>query len=160
MVAIVVAGLALVGAAAGVYFLVLNKPAELTGPEAAVVKFFEAVGRGDTEGLAALFTPDSRPGEPELRLISLMFGNNKITMGDVETRVVSESGTDAQVEVTDITMAVAGRKVRMSDLGTEKTFDFKLKKVNGEWLIEAGGRVPFIPSPDQMPLPTTPSTGI
>ena len=160
VIAIVVVGLVLVGAPAGVYFLVLKQPAELSGPEATVVKFFEAIEGGDTNVLSALFTPGTGPGEAELKLISLMFGANGIEMDDVQTELMSETATDARVVVKDVTMTIAGRSVRMSDLGTEQNFDFKLKNINGEWLIESGGRLPFVPSTDQMQQPVNPgSTG-
>ena len=120
------------------------------------MKFFEVIGTGDTVSLAALFTPDSRPDEAQLRMVSLVFGSSGIKMSDVKTRLVSENATVAQVEVLDVTMAVAGESVRMSDTGTQQNLDFNLKQVDGEWLIEAGGEIPFIPSSDQLQMPTVP----
>lgn len=151
-----VVGLVLIGASAGIYFFVLKKPPEQSGPEKTVVKFFEVVGSGDSESFAALYTPESRPDEAQMRLISLMFGSSGVKMDDIKTKLVSENATDAQVEVVDLTMTANGQSVKMSELGSDQSFSFKLKQVNGEWLIEASEETPFLPSTDQLQMPTVP----
>lgn len=162
---IVAAVILLAGVGVALYLLAFDRPpATQAGPAATVTSYFEALSSGDTSAVPAMFTTENRPSEMELRIVAAMFGNGALKIKEVKTGVVSQTTTDAEVEVTDMTMSMAGRDIKMSEMGARSAFKCKLKKVGGKWLIDQGGTMPLAPTPGQMQNPTTnptvPSTGI
>ena len=144
VVIIAVAGLLLVGAFAALYFLVLNKNTEATGPEKAVTMYFDALSAGDTQGIKAAFTTENAPDQAVLEIMEQLLGQGSIKYEDVKLETLSETGTDAEVKLVDFTVVVSmgGQTVRqkMSDLGMPAG-TIKMKNVNGVWLINQKGDV-------------------
>jgi hypothetical protein len=149
LIAIIVAGLLVIGVTAAVYFLVLKKSTP-GGPEATVLKYFEILPGGDEAAIKALFTPDSQPNAQSLQALSMVSKMGaSIKYQDAQLEVVSKTETDAQVRLKDLTIVVnmAGQSVKqkLSTYTGASNMVITLKKVNGQWLIVApNGKLPSV----------------
>ena len=131
---------------AGVYFLVLNKKTSATGPEGALLKYFDAISAGDVEALKSMYSPESMPAQASLDMIAQLFGTGMIKYEDIKLKTIKETAMDAEVQLLDarITVTVGGQKTsnKVSDYADPKQAVFKLKLVNGYWLIYQDGKSP------------------
>lgn len=159
LVAVIIA-LVVVAGGAGFYFLVIKKGGEATGPEQTVNKYIDAVTKGDTEAMKALYAPGSQPSDLALRMASSVYSSGILKLSDVKLKTLSQTATDATVQVVDATISVsiAGQSIKqnLSALrrGSE-TNNFKLKNANGQWLITSDGGLNLVP---RLPgVPTSPS---
>lgn len=129
-----------------VYFLVLNKKTEATGPEGAVLKYFDAISAGDVEALKSMYSPETMPPQASLDMIGQLFGTGMIKYEDIKLKTIKETATDAEVQLLDarITVTVGGQKTssNVSDGLDPGQAIFKLKMVNGYWLIYQDGQSP------------------
>jgi hypothetical protein len=145
VVIVALATVVLLGILAAVYFLVLNKSTEATGPEKTVVQYFDALSSGDTAMVKTLFTPETVPDDATLQMLSQLFGAGMIKYENVKCKTLSETATDAEVQLEDVTIIVSmgGQSVKqkLSDTGMV-TGTIKLKNVNGAWLINQKGNFP------------------
>ncbi len=135
----------LLGILAAVYFLVLNKSTEATGPERTIVQYFDALSAGDVDTIKSLFTPEAVPDDATLQMLSQLFGGGMIKYEDVKCKTLSETATDAEVELEDVTIIVSmgGESVKQKLSDSGMAFGtIKLKNVNGAWLINQKGNFP------------------
>lgn len=145
---VVLAGLVVIAAVLVVYFTVLNKKS-VSGPEATVVKYYEALSSGDMQTLYSLMTPESRPTGLNEQMLNALYGKGSIKFTDLKTSLVSENGSEAQVKITDAQVEVMGQKVKLSQLGSLGGTAMTLKMVNGQWLVVNGaGSVSFPGAPN------------
>lgn len=140
-----VAVLVIVVVLAGIYFLALRKT-EATAPEQTVLKYFEAISAGDANTIKTLFTPEAMPDQATLDVVSKYLGAGALKYEDIKLKTLSQTATDAQVQLLDFTVTVnsGGQHVsqKMSSLGTTAKMVIGLKNVNGAWLINQRGQMP------------------
>ncbi|MHB8894053.1 MAG: hypothetical protein ACYC99_02595 [Candidatus Geothermincolia bacterium] len=147
IVAIFIAGLLVIGGTALVYFKFLKKtPA--SGPQGAIVKYFEVLPTGDVQAIKALFAPDAQPSEANLealKMVSSLGASIKYENAQMET--LTETATDASVHLKDLTISVSmggqSAKQQLSTYTGGAKLIINLKKVNGLWLLVASdGKLP------------------
>lgn len=128
---IVVCAVVVLLAAAGaiMYFFFQRQP--LSAPERTVQRFWQAVSDGNQEDLISLFTPESQSEASRLDIFSRDFDIKSLS-----TVLSSQEGSDARVEVVDMTIIIDGKAQKISDSGADR-IQFDLKKVNGRWLIDS-----------------------
>lgn len=141
LVAIVVAGLLVIGGSAFVYFKFLKKTT-YDGPQAVVARYFEILPGGDTDAIKALFAPDAQPSEANLSAIKMAGSMGaSIKYENPRMKTLSKSATEASVQLVDLTVAVsvAGRSVKqnLSTFARGAKMVVALRKVNGQWLLLA-----------------------
>jgi hypothetical protein len=156
LIAFILIGILVIAGAAGAYFFVLKKH-EPSGPEAAVLKYFEVLPTGNVEAIKAMFAPDAQPSQENLDYIAKAL---KMASGvkyqDVKLATLSETPTDATVQLKDLTVAVTmgGHAVKQNlapFLGGAKIVIY-VKYVNGQWLLIAQkGALPNIQNFPGMP---------
>ncbi len=146
LVAAGVSVLVILAVLSGVYFLVLNKKTEATGPEGAVLKYFDAISAGDVGALKSMYTPETVPPQASLDMIGQLFGTGMIKYEDIKLKTIKETATDAEVQLLDarVTVSVGGQKTstNVSDSVDPGKAVFKLKMVNGYWLMYQDGQSP------------------
>lgn len=147
IVAVVVAGLLVIGGSAVAYFKFLRKTS-YTGPQAVVARYFEILPGGDTAAIKALFAPDAQPSDTNLGALKMAGSMGAgIEYENPRMKTLREGSTEATVQLVDLTIAVsmAGRSVKqnLSMFAGGAKVVIPLKKVNGRWLLVASnGRVP------------------
>lgn len=147
LIAVVVIGIILIGAAAGVYFLVLKKGGgALSEPEKTVHKYFEAISTGDMGSLSSLFTSDTQMTQDQLQIIQTVFGAGTIKFKDVKTKLVSQVGDKAEVKVEDVTVEAMGQSAKMGQTPLGAMGNVQLKMVGGQWLIDRSSAMPLTPT--------------
>jgi flagellar basal body-associated protein FliL len=134
-----VAMLVLVGALAGYYFVVLKKT-EATGPEKTILKYFESVAAGDMNAVASCFTAEAQPDQAVVDTLQKARSAGTFTYEDIKLKTLSETATDAEVQIKDFTVKASGGgqtvKMKMSEiLSGSMMITYKLVNSNGTWLI-------------------------
>ncbi|MBU1671601.1 MAG: hypothetical protein KKF41_00470 [Actinobacteria bacterium] len=131
---VAVASLVIVAGAAAVYFLVLNKKAA-TPQEQVVIKYFEALNKGDTATLQSLLAPGQQYTDQELMVVKAIMSPGMLKFENPELETSSVSGTDATVLMKSITITVdVGGQKSSRKTGTSGD-SFYLKNVSGKWML-------------------------
>lgn len=148
-------------ASAVVFFTVINKN-KLTEPEKTVMKYFDAISSGDVATLKTVFASGSQMDEARLKMMGTMFAGGIIKYQDVKLNTLSESATDATVQLDDaiISISLGGQSIKqkISSMYAKGSITFALKNQNGRWvMLNTGNLTPGMPSVPDMPGTSLPS---
>ncbi len=156
MIALIVAGILVIGVSAAVYFLVLKKTSPLTGPENVVIEYFDTLSSGRIESVNTLFAPDCQIPQDTLDKIAKKASESgeNFKYENLVLETLTETATTATVHLKDMTISRNfDGKTETHKLSTVLLGDAKLviglKNVNGRWLLSGvpGGSLPIKPGP-------------